>query len=380
MEEDKEVQSTKLRETLKEIEDWRKHGPIGKLHNIVVDIQSSPQRMQEFMVLSKQNRPARDNKTRWNSMARMIKKAITSPIYEALNAYVQRHKSEGVGEDELSEDNWMILRIIHDVLDQVAQTTLALESSVSTLDNVLPAMDFILEQFEHHKELHKHDKTMASMFNSGWSKLEKYYNMTDESPAYVAAIVLDPNSKWTYIENNWRKTRQNKSKKMMEKLWKEYKPVVSSSTSSTTSTPAPLETFEKNAFATWKKRHQAIPSVEDEYKRYCAAECTFDVDPRTWWMETTQQALYPHLSKLALDILSIPAMSADPERLFSSGKLLITDLRSRLGMDIIEAFECLKSWYKIKGWEGEFKFLEEVFGGEVEKLDENHVQTEQTAV
>lgn len=153
MEEDKEVQSTKLRETLKEIEDWRKHGPIGKLHNIVVDIQSSPQRMQEFMVLSKQNRPARDNKTRWNSMARMIKKAITSPIYEALNAYVQRHKSEGVGEDELSEDNWRILRIIHDFLDQVAQTTLALESSVSTLDNVLPAMDFILEQFEHYKEL-----------------------------------------------------------------------------------------------------------------------------------------------------------------------------------------------------------------------------------
>jgi hypothetical protein len=42
-------------------------------------------------------------------------------------------------------------------------------------------------------------------------------------------------------------------------------------------------------------------------------------------------------------------MSADPERLFSSGKLLITDLRSRLGIDIIKAFECLKSWYKIKG-------------------------------
>ncbi len=76
---------------------------------------------------------------------------------------------------------------------------------MSTLDNVLPAMDFIYKQFEHYKELHKHNKTMTLMFNSGWSKLEKYYNITDKSPAYVAVIVLDPNSKRTYIKNNWRK-------------------------------------------------------------------------------------------------------------------------------------------------------------------------------
>ena len=41
MEEDKEVQAIKLKETLKEIEEWRKFGPIGKLYNIVIDIQSS---------------------------------------------------------------------------------------------------------------------------------------------------------------------------------------------------------------------------------------------------------------------------------------------------------------------------------------------------
>jgi hypothetical protein len=85
---------SKLKQTLKEIEDWRMFGPIGKLHNIVVDIQSSPQKMQEFMALSKQNRPARDNKTCWNSMARMIKKAIMSPIHEAINSYVKRHETE----------------------------------------------------------------------------------------------------------------------------------------------------------------------------------------------------------------------------------------------------------------------------------------------
>jgi hypothetical protein len=71
-------------------------------------------------------------------------------------------------------------------------------------------------------------------------------------------------------------------------------------------------------------------------------------------MEPAQQALYPYLSVLALDILSIPAMSAEPERLFSATKLMITDIRNRLGIKMIEALACLKSWYKLKGlqWTG----------------------------
>ena len=47
---------------------------------------------------------------------------------------------------------------------------------------------------------------------------------------------------------------------------------------------------------------------------------------------------------MALDILLIPAMSAEPERLFSSAKITITDRRNRLGIESIEAIECLKSW------------------------------------
>jgi len=37
-------------------------------------------------------------------------------------------------------------------------------------------------------------------------------------------------------------------------------------------------------------------------------------------------------------------MSDEPERVFSSAKLLISNVRNRLGYDIIEASECLKSW------------------------------------
>jgi hypothetical protein len=44
--------------------------------------------------------------------------------------------------------------------------------------------------------------------------------------------------------------------------------------------------------------------------------------------------------------MSIPAMSAECERVFSSAKRMITDDRNRLREDIIEASEYLNIWYK----------------------------------
>jgi hypothetical protein len=72
------------------------------------------------------------------------------------------------------------------------------------------------------------------------------------------------------------------------------------------------------------------------------------LDTLSWWLEERQQRLYPNLSRMALDILTIPAMSAAPERLFSSANITISDRRNRLHGDTTEAIECLKSWRKIQ--------------------------------
>lgn len=47
---------------------------------------------------------------------------------------------------------------------------------------------------------------------------------------------------------------------------------------------------------------------------------------------------------MALEYLTIPAMSAEAERVFSSAKITITDRRCHLGDEAISALECLKSW------------------------------------
>lgn len=87
--------------------------------------------------------------------------------------------------------------------------------------------------------------------------------------------------------------------------------------------------------------------IQDEYTQYVNSLVVVGIkDPRAWWLEPTQRRIYPNLSKLALDLLSIPAMSAEVERLFSSCKISITDRRNQIGIDSVEAIECLKSWMR----------------------------------
>ena len=59
-------------------------------------------------------------------------------------------------------------------------------------------------------------------------------------------------------------------------------------------------------------------------------------------MELRQRIDFPNLLRIALNILSIPAMAADPERLFSSAALTVTDYRNHLLIESIEALKCIK--------------------------------------
>jgi hypothetical protein len=47
---------------------------------------------------------------------------------------------------------------------------------------------------------------------------------------------------------------------------------------------------------------------------------------------------------MAIDIFTIPPMSAEPERVFSLAGVLISKRRACLKDDVVEAHECLSSW------------------------------------
>ena len=60
----------------------------------------------------------------------------------------------------------------------------------------------------------------------------------------------------------------------------------------------------------------------------------------TWWATCD----FSQLRQWAFDTLSIPAMSAELERVFSQAKRFYTDDRNRVLPDSFEAAMCLKHW------------------------------------
>jgi len=47
---------------------------------------------------------------------------------------------------------------------------------------------------------------------------------------------------------------------------------------------------------------------------------------------------------MAIDILSIPAMSDEPERIFSGARRTVSWERAQMGAKNLEKVECLKYW------------------------------------
>lgn len=90
-----------------------------------------------------------------------------------------------------------------------------------------------------------------------------------------------------------------------------------------------------------------ISSTKDEYESFINADpIAIDGTALAWWCQEAQCLAYPRLSQMAIDILSIAAMSAEPERVFSGARRTISWDRARLSGDRIMKLECLKSWIR----------------------------------
>ena len=184
-------------------------------------------------------------------------------------------------------------------------------------------MDFLLEQFETAKVTYASDRFMSPCCNASQAKLDKYYSLTNRSPVYITALVLSLQWKWEYIDNNWPEEQRLDCRKRMLNFWTtEYK-----STAITVLIQASESANQvTNSFQKWAQQKKGSSLSQDEYTKYLLAPVLPEVtDPQSWQLELTQKRSYPNLSIMALDILSIPAMLAELERLFSSAKITITD-------------------------------------------------------
>src|SRR5271154_1051598 len=197
---------------------------------------------------------------------------------------------------------------------------------------------------------------------AAWLKTEDYYKKADESAAYYAASVLNPAFKWSWFEDRWGKDEVKKIwleghpatneigvKGLVQELWEEeYKGKYGSNSAPLTdSNPRTGKNFPDDRFSGLHKHKQLGPRPRvssDRYVAFISTDCEDkETDALEFW--NARYSTQPDLARFALDMLAIPMMSAECERVFSSAKHLLTDARNRLNPDIIEANECLKHWF-----------------------------------
>jgi len=254
--------------------------------------------------------------------------------------------------DELTLDDWEDLKVILSILSPLKQWALHLQglSTKTTQTNgslagVIPAMDKRLKPLEQTKQNfsdpHLYSSHLLSSINLAWGLLDRYYTMTDMRPDLHSAVALHPDMKFQYFEQKWSDHPDRIALAQMNStnLWEtefrdlaqvEELPQVPAASLFSKATSR----VEENILPLWKQHMRARLSTAEpkddvsSKDRFLQFENTTTAEVNdliTFWSDQQDSPRWRQLAHMALTVHSIPAMSTQVERLFSSAKLFISD-------------------------------------------------------
>ncbi|KAG7416622.1 putative AC9 transposase [Fusarium oxysporum f. sp. raphani] len=324
-----------------------------------------------------------DNATRWNSSEAMMERgyllrnALDSLVQAEVtewNQYVARRTQNGIKlmpkksrkkpaivDDKMTAEDWSIIAEYLAILKPLKIATKRLEGrpqegKFGAIWEVLLTMEWLLKHLEEAKLQHERDEEpyLRIGCNLGWMKLDQYYTLTEDSPAYLAALVLHPAFRWSTVESQWADHPGwlIRGKAAVQELWEEYRKLSVEQDALPEQPTIARKTTDLDDFmaSIRKLSTQPAPSpsaMRDEYAEWVATtdpgDCLVD-DPIQYWLLRRRQ--YLRLSRMAIDLFSVPAMSSEPERIFSLAGQMVTAQRGRLKADLIGAAQCISSWEK----------------------------------
>jgi hypothetical protein len=223
-----------------------------------------------------------------------------------------------------------------------------------SIAEVIPVFEYLLSYYEQRVNSYAavnynaHPKEpkgqLATNLRAAWAKANKHYSKLDDSPAYYAATILHPYYKH-YLDKVWSDKPDwiEANNSSFRALWAQYNTLLRA--------VRPLKVISNDM-------DEAIDAVinpsssndasaaEDKYTRWKrskpAAEqgTEYANNPIKYWVAVRN--CYPSLSKLVLDVLSIPASSCECKRMFSElGNLL--ELRRRcIKPQLLAAIQCIR--------------------------------------
>jgi hypothetical protein len=387
-------------ELLKELNIWRKRGPVGKLHNIVVFICRSPQRRDKFADIKTFSESETtdfnhlklvvDNATRWNSLYLMIERAMK--LRDRIDRFCIDNADSMHGSstkkaqtpheidrllknDALSGEDWLalaeilsILKPFYDLTKRAEGNSLRSERGIlsdylTTLNKLIVHVkdrrdDLVRRADDPNLRTSSTDYLRVCIVNC-WTKLDEYFAIVDETPATYASVVTNPAMKWKYFEHKWRDAASWKDatnsanwlrggKAALRWMWEEYQALelpakLASGSAAGGKRARSPDDFELDTDMTLLYEEEEQDPL-DEWIKARPFHLDLEDSLPLFWMRMAKQKSTYRLAQMGLDMAAIPAMSSDCERVFSQGKLLITGQRNRLKADLIEATQCLRMW------------------------------------
>ena len=381
---------------------WAKKGAIGRLHNLILYIRRTDQRRQVLRRLQRELagddviftvEVLIDGKTRWNSIYIMIKRGefimyyyfplliyyLAIELRSAIELYQSRWQKpkndpghRDLTKDFLSADDWAELERFHEFLKPFYILTKTMEGNANKPDaegghgavwETLKTMDYMFIKFKRAAEdtLLEEASHFKSGIDCGWAKLEEYYIKSDTTPIYRAALALHPSYGYDYFERYWKKAMKKPQwywdmQSAVYGLFDEYRRQAEVETqaqaglledddSGVDSEVNEYSSFGKRSIIVvnaQRKKAKTVSELDLFQTRTIYAEDLDVANPLEWW--SRHQSEYPVLYQMALDLFSIPGMSAECERVFGQAKKMITDERNRLSPETVEAEQLQKQW------------------------------------
>lgn len=313
--------------------------PVASVRSLIRTIRASSIRRQYFADVQraleeKDLQLLRDVDIRWSSTLLMIERAIL--LREAINRFMSHREFEELRKYQLTNVEWGLLEVYRKVLavPHAFQQLLSAEKT-PTLCNAIPSFEAMMQLWDEQKT---EMPEVTQVIDAGMEKLDGYRNRTDAVPAYILAMIINPAQKLSFYSNYQPHKVQWAKDIFLRELEKYDTPQPASD--EPTAVPA------ANPSMTWANELLRLSAPSRQRRPLIAEVNAYLLDSQTstgsveFWQEN--QLRYPTIFKLALDILPIQGSAVPCERVFSSAKETMTDRRSRISKELMEALQMLK--------------------------------------
>ncbi|CAL5093664.1 unnamed protein product [Urochloa decumbens] len=341
---------------------------VHKIRESVKYIHGSTSRKKKFEEIIKQlgityrKRPNIDIATRWNSTYRMLE--ICLELKRAFESLAQQDPEYDYAP---SLQEWEKAKVVSQFLKTFYDATNVISGSLYPTANLFFHEIWEIKVALDNRVPEENAAELSETIQYMQRKFKRYWKLTWLQITFP--VILDPRFKFELVEFRLKQafgSEEGESKvallkKVLLDLFKDYSQVSPGNQDAAQQNPtAKVVTNASSRYADWDQHLSEnasstaeVPSELDTYLKKSLIPRTETLDILSWWKSNSVE--YPTLFRMARDVLAVPASTVASESAFSTGKRIISDLRSRLTPKNVEALICLQDWIRATSGSSQFQ-------------------------